>query len=86
MFTFSETVGLAKWIIDDTCLVLFCFFREISTNKEAVRCRSLFQVESSFPNSTAIHIDSVHITTKLAATHFNCLLLWRCCESRSNAR
>ena len=25
MFSTSETVGLAEWIIDDTCLVTFCF-------------------------------------------------------------
>ena len=26
MFTIGETVGLAEWIIDDTCLVLFTLF------------------------------------------------------------
>ena len=26
MFATGETVGLAEWIIDDTCLVLLAFF------------------------------------------------------------
>ena len=26
MFTFDETVGLAEWIIDDTCFGLGCFY------------------------------------------------------------
>ena len=28
MFTTGETVGLVEWIIDDTCLVLLCFWNE----------------------------------------------------------
>ena len=31
MFTTGETVGLAEWIIDDTCLV--CFIRNYSSLK-----------------------------------------------------
>ena len=28
MFTTGENVGLAEWIIDDTCLVTFYFMRQ----------------------------------------------------------
>ena len=50
MFTTSETVGLAEWIIDDTCLVLFWSYAETfrllnsftsSTNEKQLKTKSL---------------------------------------------
>ena len=32
MFAIGETVGLAEWIIDDTCLVYFAFFATFPPN------------------------------------------------------
>ena len=34
MFATGETVGLAKWIIDDTCLVTFLIMQNEWTLKE----------------------------------------------------
>ena len=40
---FTETVGLAEWIIDNTCLVLIVFFKSISDHSIKDRPQSFRQ-------------------------------------------
>ena len=42
MFTTGETVGLAEWIIDDTCLVAFIF---ADLKQTSIFLQLLFHVE-----------------------------------------
>ena len=44
MFASGETVGLAEWIIDDTCLV-FSFFQSIWTYTEALLGKLCFETD-----------------------------------------
>ena len=39
MFTTGETLGLAEWLIDDTCLVFFIFHR--ASKKNPLRYRKI---------------------------------------------
>ena len=41
MFTTGETVGLAEWIIDGTCLVLSAFPKTFFANNLVLACRSI---------------------------------------------
>ena len=63
MFTTGETVGLAEWIIDDTCLVIHLYWFKIcvtwaklSTNHWS---NSLYKYTKYF--NTTLHHDMLHM-------------------------